>query len=1035
MPLQHNGFYLLRTPLLSPEDLAGFNREADENPGNFIQNILQQFDNDLLQEALYIASPALYHEYQRLKPMPAGNEKALKKIALTLYKYFIRMCTRATPYGLFAGYGMGHTAETTDIRFSNDFLLRQSRLDCFCISEIVLQLLQDTAARAAVLFYPNNTIYKTSQGYRYIEYSTENNQYNYFLSGFPASEEIELVLAAAAAGAAESTLASLLISDDISAADAACFIRELVDNKILISELEPRVTGDNHLSRITEFLQRHQVQPQTHKLLTQVNTLLQQHITVKELESVVQLIKQLLPHSSNTNIIQTDARVNATSNTIAENIIATITNQLEEIAVINHQLKSPDLETFKNSFTERYGDREMPLAEALDPDIGIGYGLYVKENTVAPGILKDLPLAINYNEPPRGGEIFLKWLQSLLINALTDKQYEIDLQPHHLQAFDSKGTKLPPSLYAIGALHRADDAQGFLFDMHSISGPSAGNLMARFCCNYPELTAAITGLLQKEADLYPGAILAEITHLAQARMGNILLRPALRQYELPLVTPGAAAAKDQLPLGELAVSISNNTIVLRNTRINKEVLPRLSSAHNFSRNNIAVYKFLADLQYQPFSFLSKWTWGGFKNEIFLPRVRYKNIILSKASWHITAAVFERYGLSYSTAAAFSEGFGFLCRQLSIPAEVELADGDNTLLLDTGSATSLLVLHKTFSQEKVLSLQESFAGSKHSFFFHNGKGKANELIIPLNTVPETAYKPPDFPGDAETVQRSFMPGSDWLYVKLYCGYSSADMLITDLIQPLAGKLQKAGIIKKWFFIRYNDPGHHLRIRFYNSDAGFWKEAMEQLTAAAAPWIAEGRITKVQLDSYDRELERYGAAKFDFAESFFHLDSQVSTLLLKINEIAGLKWLAAMLNCDALLSDFECSLPMKYSITKGLAAAYFEETGGGDLLAVKLNGKFRQARTLIEDAFANEDTASSMSAVKGLLRQRSAQMKKLMEMHAIQKGDDHFTYRSGTSFMHMSLNRLFTASPRRHEMLVYHHLSRYYESAIARLKKTK
>jgi lantibiotic biosynthesis protein len=394
-------------------------------------------------------------------------------------------------------------------------------------------------------------------------------------------------------------------------------------------------------------------------------------------------------------------------------------------------------------------------------------------------------------------------------------------------------------------------------------------------------------------------------------------------------------------------------------------------------------------------------------------------------------VYERYGLSYSSAAAFMEGFTFLCRQLSIPAEVELADGDNTLLIETGSATSMQLLYKTFSQEKKLILQESFSNTKHALFTHNGKGKTNELIIPLSKAPAVAYKALSFSNKAEAVQRTFMPGSNWLYVKLYCGYASADLLVTDLLLPLASKLQKTGVIKKWFFIRYNDPGHHLRIRFYNSDAGFWKEAMEQLTVATAQWIAEGRITKIQTDTYIRELERYGEAKIDFAESFFHLDSQVTAHILKINGAASLKWLTSMLNCDALLNDFECSLPMKYSIIKGLAASYFEETGGGDLLAVKLNEKFRQARTLIEDAFS-ADTTSPISPVRDLLKQRSEQMKKLMENHAVQKGDEHFPYRAGTSLIHMSLNRLFTASPRRHEMLVYHHLSRYYESAIARSK---
>jgi lantibiotic biosynthesis protein len=1036
MALQHKGFYLLRTPLLSPEDLTHFNREVNECGEDFVQKIFARFDNELLQEALYIASPALYNEYLRLRRMPAAKEKALKKMAISLYKYFIRMCTRATPYGLFAGYAMGYIGSQTALEFSGNPLLRQSRLDCFCLSEIVLHLLQDGSVKAVCRFYPNNTIYVTQQGYRYIEYSTHNNQYNYFLSGFSVTPEIDLLLAAATNGASIAHLAQLLVTDDISHEEAEAFVDELIENKILLSELEPKVTGEDHLDYILAFFEQHQLQPPAYPVLCRVKQLLQQHHSVTELKQVIQLIKDLLPHSNNSNIIQVDARLHTISNSIDETIITSITNQLEELRVLNHQFKITDLEAFKTSFTERYQDREVPLSIALDPDMGIGYGLYVKENTVAPGILQNLPLAVNYTESPRGGEAFVRWLQSLLITALTNKQYEIELLPQDLGFFKKENTKLPPSLYVIGALHggtgNEESKDSFYFDMHSIAGPSAANLMARFCCNYPELTTAITALLDEEAALFPEAVLPEITHLSQARLGNILLRPALRKYELPLVTPALAEREYQSPLSELSVSVVNDQIILRNTRLNKEVLPRLSSAHNFSRQSIAVYKFLADLQYQPYSFLSKWTWAGFKNEVFLPRVRYKNIILHKAAWYITPAVFDRYGLTYTTEAAFIKSIGVLSRLLSIPAEVAFTDGDNTLLLQTTSPISLAMLYKTFMLEKALPLQENIAAGKKSFFSHQEKSKINELIIPLGTSPASMYKAPDFLPAQSDVQRSFMPGSDWLYIKLYSGYATADMLVTNLLYPFAVNLQEKGIIKKWFFIRYTDPDHHLRIRFYNNDKGFWKEVMEQFYRAAAPWVAEGRVTKIQIDSYERELERYGPAQIDFTESFFHLDSQVSALLLSIPEITDIKWLTAMLSCDSLLNDFGCSLTMKYHVAKSLATAYFEEAGGTDILAVKLNEKYRQARASIDGAFDEADSTSAMQGVKNLLHQRSQQMLQLMEMHSINKGDVHFSYRPATSFIHMSLNRLFTASPRKHEMLVYHHLSRHYESALARLK---
>ena len=64
-----------------------------------------------------------------------------------------------------------------------------------------------------------------------------------------------------------------------------------------------------------------------------------------------------------------------------------------------------------------------------------------------------------------------------------------------------------------------------------------------------------------------------------------------------------------------------------------------------------------------------------------------------------------------------------------------------------------------------------------------------------------------------MKRSFMPGDEWLYFKIYTGTKTADAILTNIIKPITEKLIKNNIIDQWFFIRYNDPKNHLRIRFH------------------------------------------------------------------------------------------------------------------------------------------------------------------------------------------------------------------------------
>ncbi len=58
------------------------------------------------------------------------------------------------------------------------------------------------------------------------------------------------------------------------------------------------------------------------------------------------------------------------------------------------------------------------------------------------------------------------------------------------------------------------------------------NLLGRFCHADQTLKDQVVDLAKMEQQLYDGSILAEIVHLPQSRIGNILSRPHLRDYEI-----------------------------------------------------------------------------------------------------------------------------------------------------------------------------------------------------------------------------------------------------------------------------------------------------------------------------------------------------------------------------------------------------------------------------------------------------------------------------------------------------------------------
>ncbi|OQY05888.1 MAG: hypothetical protein B6I20_00340 [Bacteroidetes bacterium 4572_117] len=65
-------------------------------------------------------------------------------------------------------------------------------------------------------------------------------------------------------------------------------------------------------------------------------------------------------------------------------------------------------------------------------------------------------------------------------------------------------------------------------------------------------------------------------------------------------------------------------------------------------------------------------------------------------------------------------------------------------------------------------------------------------------------------------RTIVLGNEWVYFKIYTGYKTADLVLTDAINPLAKELLEEEIIDKWFFIRYSDPDFNLRLRYRLTD---------------------------------------------------------------------------------------------------------------------------------------------------------------------------------------------------------------------------
>ncbi len=1011
-------FYLLRRPLLSVEIFDDFLKS--ENPPEWLRAIYQ---NPILQEAIYIASPNLYQRFELwLKGEKIGEEEKFKQ---TLVKYLIRMCTRSTPYGLFAGCAVGKFDTNTTIRFNtNTPFHKHTRLDMNYLTEIIQHLTNNERFLAKFLFFPNSSIYRLNNTYRYLYYEVINKNRYYSLVSVEASAALSLALQKAEKGILLTDLATILTNADVNFEEAVDFVKQLVNEQILQSELEPTTTGQEFQEVL---LQKLGLKP-----FDEIVRLLQkQEENIFKYQHAKQLIEENFSEIAEKDLFQTDLFFKTDKNTISHSVIEKLTSTLSKILIaLNPPYKNLNLDEFKQRFYERYERQEIPLTQVLDSELGLGYATDSHLSVGHLPLIEDLNIKQPNDNDKTGWNTWKEFVLKKYTETLFRQQPELivtDADIDFLTKNYSNTNQLPETFYALGSIlstsEQSLDAGDFRFILKNAFGPSGAKTMARFCHGNEELSQKVADIVRFEHHTNSDVIFAEIVHLPEERTGNILMRPQFRQYEIPYICQSSVQQENQIKLDDLMVSVRNNRIFLRSRKHNKFVIPRLTNAHNY-HNGLGIYRFLCDLQYEYGSLNAFWHWANFKEQLFLPRVRYKNIILSLSTWNIPTNDF----VTHKKLSA-SEFCTILRTSFRLPKFVVLGDFDNELVLDLDNNYCQEILKSEFFKKTIIKLSEYLSDSSNCFITHEGKAFSHEIIIPFKA--DSFLKKLHFPAlnfTAKNIKRNFEVGSEWFYVKLYCGEKTADEVLQKIIRPFVEKSYKKELINGFFFIRYYDSDPHLRLRFRgNAKNKFYDNVLVQLQVKLKPYLTHNRIYQLKIDTYQREIERYGAENIEQVEKMF---CQNSYLVLKLMQLLTdddseiLRWHVGIKGMDWIMSDFGLTLPQKRAFAEECQLGFFAEFSIEKTTKEQLNQKFREDQQAIRDTLTSTD-------FDAIFEQYS--IKKLdFSVDKLKKSS--YFYQILGSIIHLFINRLFISQHRQHELVLYHFLTRYYISEISREPKT-
>jgi thiopeptide-type bacteriocin biosynthesis protein len=276
-----------------------------------------------------------------------------------------------------------------------------------------------------------------------------------------------------------------------------------------------------------------------------------------------------------------------------------------------------------------------------------------------------------------------------------------------------------------------------------------------------------------------------------------------------------------------------------------------------------------------------------------------------------------------------------------------------------------------------------------------------------------------------MNRNFILGSNWLYYKIYVGVKTADLFLTEHLQAVIFELQQKKLIDKWFFIRYKDPDAHLRIRFYTENSKNVAQIISHLFPILNKLINNDVIWKVQTDTYQREIERYGKNTIEEAETLFWLDSELVVDYLKLKPFFDnneTTLLFSFLAIDTFLDAFSQTISSKLSILNDLQTAFKKEHNADKDLKKELDKNYRDLLPQIT-LFLTKKAKNEHPEIFDIISKKQNRVLKMVP--PIAKKIESIAHDFLKSHIHMMINRQFTSNQRKYELVIYDHLHRYYK----------
>lgn len=538
---------------------------------------------------------------------------------------------------------------------------------------------------------------------------------------------------------------------------------------------------------------------------------------------------------------------------LAKNVFGFLPALALKLQQLNAPVSNDLLDKFINDFNGKFEGQEILLMVALDPEIGIGYGNFANHQ---PDRITDTFMQKGTVAQSAKLSEYASQIINHIINARSTFSV-IDLE--HILPGTSNDKPLPNS---VGVLCTEIDGKVYL---DSMGGVTANALSGRFAFAIPEIAEHCKVVAHLEENANQDVLFFDIGYTQEENADDINRRPSIYSYQLNILN--FDTTQSPLSVHDIYVSVRNGTVILRSASLNKRIVPRFGSAYNYTRSDLSLFRFLTDLQHLGLSTNLMWRPINLVPDLkYYPRVEFRNIIVAPAMWLLEASNFKHSNTDIDEI----EGLQIFLNDIANVRYFKTGNGDQTLFLDKNDPDDLSLLLSMLKQKKSLYLEEAALPKMANTCDPSGAPYLTQFNLTLFHT-ETIIQALPIKNEDNIIEAKqwCLPGNAWIYFEIFGNPNRLASLLSEKVRPYLALHRR--VIEKWFFIRYNEGGEHIRLRIKLKNP----EKSHMHTVALGKLfeieLAHGLLSDVKLRTYKREVHRYSSQLMDHVEDHFKEDS--------------------------------------------------------------------------------------------------------------------------------------------------------------------